>query len=151
MALSRRRTAATAAGALAILATVLAWAQPGEEEAVTRAVDTLFNAMKAADKAQLESITAPELSWGHSSGRVENRQEWVQSFEVLKPKTLDLSDRRVSVVGDYAIARHNFTAEAVNREGRSVPVRIGMMQVWQKRAGNWVLLAQQNYSRPAPP
>jgi ketosteroid isomerase-like protein len=108
--------------------------------------------MKAADKAQLEAITAPELSWGHSSGRVENQQEWVQSFvdRVLVPKSFILSDRRVSVVGDYAIARHNFTAEAENREGRTVPVRIGMMQVWQKRGGNWVLVAQQNYSRPAP-
>ena len=67
----------------------------------------------------------------------------------MVPRTIDLADRRVAVVGDNAIVRHNFTAEAVNRAGQTVPVRIGMMQVWQKRSGNWVLLAHQAYPRPA--
>jgi len=151
MRLSRRQTAAAAVGSsLAALASFPAWGQSGEEAAVTRAVDALFRAMMAADPAQLEAVTVPELSWGHSSGRVEkNRQEWVQSFvdRVLVPRTIDLSDRGVAVVGDNAIVRHNFTAEAVNREGRTVPVRIGMMQVWQKRGGDWLLLAHQAYPR----
>jgi ketosteroid isomerase-like protein len=68
----------------------------------------------------------------------------------MVPKTIDLSDRRITVVGDNAIVRHNFTAEAVNGVGQTVPVRIGMMQVWQKRGGDWVLLAHQAYPRPTP-
>jgi ketosteroid isomerase-like protein len=150
MRLSRRQTTAAAVGSLVAIAARPALAQSGEEAAVTRAVDALFNAMKAADPAQLEAITAPELSWGHSSGRVENRQEFLQSYvdRIMVPKTIDLADRRVAVVGDNAIVRHNFTAEAVNRAGQTVPVRIGMMQVWQKRDGNWVLLAHQAFPRP---
>jgi hypothetical protein len=150
MHLLHRRTAAAAVGFLAILAAVPASAQSGEDAAVTRAVDALFRGMIAADKAQLEAVTAPELSWGHSSGRTENRQQFVASLMVgnMVPKTIDLADRRVTVVGDNAIVRHNFTAEAVNRAGQTVPVRIGMMQVWQKRGGDWVLLAHQAYPRP---
>jgi ketosteroid isomerase-like protein len=146
----RRHTAAAAVGFLGILAAVPGSAQSGEDAAVARAVDALFRGMIAADKAQLEAVTAPELSWGHSSGRTENRQEFVASLIAgdMVPRTIDLADRRVAVVGDNAIVRHNFTAEAVNRAGQTVPVRIGMMQVWQKRDGNWVLLAHQAFPRP---
>jgi ketosteroid isomerase-like protein len=150
MRFSRRQMAVAAVGSLVTIAACPALAQSDEEAAVTRAVDALFNAMKAADPAQLEAITAPELSWGHSSGRIENRQEFLQSYvdRVMVPKTMELTDRRIVIVGDNAIVRHNFTAEAVNRAGQTVPVRVGMMQVWQKRGGNWVLLAHQAFPRP---
>ena len=149
MRLSRRRMGVAF---LTILAAVPALAQSGEEAAVTRAVDALVRAMIAADKAQLEAVTAPELSYGHSSGRVEDRQQFVDGLLSgnMVPRRIDLSERRVMVLGDEAIARHDFTAEAQTRAGQVVPVRIGVMQVWQKRGGNWVLFANQNYSRPAP-
>ncbi len=144
---SRCRALATAVG---FLAAVPASAQSGEEAAVTRAVDALIRAMIAADKAQLEAVTAPELSYGHSSGQIENRQQFVDGVlsRSLVAKSIDLSDRRVTIVGNDAIVRHNFTADPVNREGQTVRVRIGQMQVWQKRGGDWLLLAHQAYPRP---
>ena len=148
MRLSRRRTAAAAVGSLVAIAPALA--QPaGEEAAVTRAVDALVRAMIAADRAQLEAVTAPELSYGHSSGQIENRQQFVDGVLSgnLVAKSIDLTDRRVTIVGTDAIVRHNFTADPVNRQGQTVRVRVGQMQVWQKRGGDWVLLAQQAYPR----
>jgi hypothetical protein len=68
----------------------------------------------------------------------------------LVPKSIDLSDHRVTVVGDDAIVRYNFTAEAVNRVGQTIPIRIGVMEVWQKRGGNWAMLAHQAYPRATP-
>jgi hypothetical protein len=152
MRLSRRRMAAAAVAFLTIPAAVPALAQSEEEAAVTRAVDALVRAMIAADKAQLEAVTAPELSYGHSSGRTENRQQFVDGVlsGALVAKSIDLSDRRVTIVGNDAIVRHNFTADPVNREGQTVRVRVGQMQVWQKRGGDWVLLAHQAYPRPTP-
>jgi|SRR4051794_2272404 ketosteroid isomerase-like protein len=152
MRLSRRQTTAAAVGILAIIAVPPAWAQSGEEAAVTHAVDALRRAMLSADRAQLEALLAPELSYGHSSGKIENRQEFVDNFlsGSLMPRSIELSERRVTVVGNDAIVRHNFTAEAVNKAGQVMPIRIGMMEVWQKRGGNWVLLAHQAYPRPTP-
>jgi hypothetical protein len=46
-------------------------AQSPDETAVARAVDSLSKAMIAADKAALESLTAEELSYGHSSPKVD--------------------------------------------------------------------------------
>lgn len=149
MRLSRRQAAAAAAGSFAAVAIVPALAKAGEEAAVTRAVDALARAMIASDRAQLEAVTAPELSYGHSSGRAENRQQFVNRLMSgnMAPRSIDLTDRRVIIVGDNAIARHNFTAQVVNSEGQTVLVRLGQMQVWQKRGGTWVLLAHQAYPR----
>jgi hypothetical protein len=45
-------------------------------------VDALVRAMAAADRAQLEAVTAPELSYVHSysSGQTENRQQFVDGI-----------------------------------------------------------------------
>ena len=152
MRLLRRQTTTAAVGLLAVLTAAPASAQSGEEAAVTRAVDALVRAMIAADRAQLEAVTAPELSYGHSSGRTENRHQFVDGVLSgdLVAKSIDLSDRRVTIVGNDAIVRHNFTADPVNRDGQTVRVRIGQMQVWQKRGGDWVLLAHQAYPRQTP-
>ena len=150
MRISRRQTAAAVVGFLAAMAILPVLAQPEEEAAVTRAVDALVRAMIAADRAQLEAVTAPELSYGHSNGQIENRQQFVDGVLSgnLVLKLIDLTDRRVTIVGNDAIVRHNFTADPVNREGQTVRVRVGQMQVWQKRGGDWVLLAHQAYPRP---
>jgi ketosteroid isomerase-like protein len=152
MRFSRRQTTAAAVGVFAIIAALPAWAQSGEEAAVTHAVDAFRQAMLAVDSAQLEALLAPELSWGHSAGQIQNRQEFIETLVsgTLVPKSIELSDRSVIVVGDDAIVRHNFTAEAVNRAGQTIPIRIGMMEVWQKRGGNWVMFAHQAYPRPKP-
>jgi len=150
MRISRRQTTAAAVGALVTIAALPTWAQPGEEAAVTNAVDAFRRAMLSVDKARLEALLAPELSYGHSSGKVENRQEFIDTLVsgTLVPRSIELSDRRVTIIGNDAIVRHNFTAEAVNKAGQVVPIRIGMMEVWQKRGGNWVMLAHQVYPRP---
>lgn len=41
--------------------------------------------------------------------------------------------------------RHLFTAETENRQGQVTPVKIGVMQVWQKQGADWKLLARQAY------
>ena len=115
-------------------------------------MDALVRAMAAADRAQLEAVTAPELSYVHSysSGQTENRQQFVDGIMSgnLVARSIDLTDRAMTIVGNDAIVRHNFTASAVNREGQTVSVPTGQMQVWQKRGGDWVLLAARPNIQP---
>jgi ketosteroid isomerase-like protein len=149
---SRYGRTAAAVGFLAIATNVSAWTQSGEEAAVARAVDAFRGALLSGDSAQLQALFAPELSYGHSDGQVQNRQEFIdtRASGTLVPKSIELSDRRVTAVGDDAIVRYNFTADAVNRAGQAIPIRIGVMEVWQKRGGNWVMLAHQAYPRAKP-
>ncbi|MBY0330493.1 MAG: nuclear transport factor 2 family protein [Acetobacteraceae bacterium] len=119
----------------------------GEQAAVARAVDALNKAMVGRDKAQLEALSAPQLSYGHSAGRIENRQQFIDNLMTgpSQFRFINLSEQTVEVSGNEAIVRHLFVAETQNRDGQVTPVRIGVLQVWQKQGADWRLLARQAY------
>src|SRR3954462_2713532 len=58
----------------------VAMAQNKEEAAVTAAVENLRKAMIDGDKAGLQNITADQLSYGHSSGKVEDKATFVDNI-----------------------------------------------------------------------
>ena len=122
-------------------------AQSADERAVAQAVDALTKAMIEADRARLEALTADQLSYGHSAGRVENKKEFVDYLvsRASAFRRIELSDQTISLVDNEAIVRHLFTGETVNPSGQVTPVRIGVLQVWQKQGGDWRLLARQAY------
>lgn len=113
---------------------------------VEQAVESLRKAMVDADRARLMDLAADELSYGHSSGLIETKAEFVEAIAGGKNifKSLSLSDLSTRVVGDIAIARHVFAAEVVN-DGKPNSVRIGILQVWTRRSEGWKLLARQAF------
>ena len=90
----------------------MASTQTGKESAVTAAVEALRKATIAADKAALEKLTAAELSYGHSSGRHENRAEFIEGLTSGKSSfsEITLTDQTINVVSNVAIVRHTFNA-----------------------------------------
>ena len=143
MTISRRLAAASALA----LAALPALAQPNEQGAVAVAVDALNNAMVARDRATLEKLTAPQLSYGHSAGRIETRQQFVDNV-VGGPsrfRFINATEQTIELAHADAIVRHLLTAETEDREGKVTPVRIGVLQVWQKQGADWKLLARQAY------
>jgi ketosteroid isomerase-like protein len=99
-----------------------------------------------ADKARLEQLTADQVSYGHSDGRVQNKVEFINGVMTRKAvvKSIDFPELTVAIVGDTAIARHIYTSES-ETDGKPNSVKIGALQVWQKQGGNWRLLARQGY------
>ena len=68
-----------AASAILVLVVVLpARAQSGEEAAVARAVDAFRQAGLSTDSIQFGALLAPELSYGHSNGVVQNKAELIE-------------------------------------------------------------------------
>lgn len=147
-----RRFAARAGTAAAILALAAganpgALAQAGEERAVAQAVEALNKAMLDVDRAQLEALTAPQLSYGHSAGRIENQKQFVDYLVSRESafRRIEAAEQTIALVGNEAIVRHMLIGETVNPAGQVSPVRVGVMQVWQKQGGDWKLLARQAY------
>jgi ketosteroid isomerase-like protein len=146
-----RRNAVFMGGAALLWATAAghspARAQAADERAVAQAVDALNKAMLEVDRAQLEALTSDELSYGHSAGRVENKQQFVDYLESRASafRSINLSDQTISIVGNNAIVRHLLTGETANPAGQVTPVRIGVLQVWQKQGNDWRLFARQAY------
>ena len=69
--------AVLSSGALALAGTVPAFAQANDAAAVADAVANLTKAMLAADRAGLTALTADQLSYGHSSGKLEDKAAFI--------------------------------------------------------------------------
>jgi ketosteroid isomerase-like protein len=142
-------TGAVALGAASLLGGSAVLADASDEAAVKDSVEALRKALLAADKSQLEQLAADQLSYGHSSGKVQNKAEFVDGVMTRKAvvKSLDFPELTVAVAGDAAIARHLYVSES-ETDGKPNNVRIGSLEVWQKQDGNWKLLARQGF-KPA--
>jgi hypothetical protein len=147
MTISRRDLAAVGALAVLVMGSEL-HAESADEQAVKQAVDDLTKAMMAADRAKLEALVSDKLSYGHSSGVVQDKKEFVEVIVSKKTiyKTITLTDGTISVVGNNAIARHVFTAD-VEAGGKASSPKIGVMQVWTKDGAAWKLLARQAFAK----
>ncbi|MBV8094442.1 MAG: nuclear transport factor 2 family protein, partial [Acetobacteraceae bacterium] len=115
-----------------------------ETSAVAHAVEALRLAMLKGDRTQLEALTDGHLSYGHSSGRLQNQAQFVDEIASGRGRftVIELKDQTIDVVGDTAIVRHLFTGEAVN-EGKAEPVNLKVLQVWKREGNSWRLLARQ--------
>ncbi len=119
-------------------------AQSGDEAAVSQAVEAFRNAALKADRGQFEALTADQLSYGHSAGRVENKTQFINGATSGQSrwKFITLTDQTIQIVGNTAIVRHTFTGES-ERDGKTNPVKIGVLMIWDKQDGKWKLLARQ--------
>ncbi len=137
---------ALALGTSSLLRSSAACADASDEAAVKDAVEALRKALLAADKAQLEQLAADQLSYGHSSAKVQTKAQFVDGVMTRKAvvKSLTFPELTVAVAGDAAIARHLYVSES-ETDGKPNNVRIGILAVWQKQDGSWKLLARQGY------
>lgn len=146
MTVSRRQI-----GALAFLvsgaSSVPAFAESADAAAVAENVAALTRAMLTPDRAKLESLVSDSLSYGHSSGKLETKKEFVDVVADKKTvyKSIVLSNQTVTVAGNNAIVRHAWESESGTGDGKWNVSKIGVLQVWQKEGGNWKLLARQAF------
>jgi len=141
---------AFALGASGLLLSGSAGAQAGDEAVVTQSVETLRKALLEADRAKLEQVASAQISYGHSDGRVETKEQFINVVMTRKQvvKSLAFPELKVAVVGNAAIARHIYLGES-ELDGKATTTRIGALQVWQKQDGSWKLLARQGFRLPA--
>ena len=126
-------------------------AQGSDEAAVNEGVEVLRKGILEKDRAKLAQVTAEQISYGHSDGRVETKDEFIKAVLARKAvvKSLAFPELKVSVVGQSAVVRHTYLAES-ELDGKATTTRIGALQVWQKQDGAWKLLARQGFRLPAP-
>jgi ketosteroid isomerase-like protein len=120
-------------------------AQHAEKE-VGDAVEQLKKGMLDGDRALLNKLTSEDLSYGHSSGRIEDKAAFVEALASGKSDfiTLNLAEQTVKVRGDVAYVRHKLSAET-NDGGKPGTANIGVLLVWVKENGEWKLLARQAF------
>ncbi|QHL87393.1 DUF4440 domain-containing protein [Nibribacter ruber] len=128
------------------MASMTTKAQSKDEKQVATAVEALKQAMLSGEKKALEEVVANDLSYGHSSGRVEGKQAFIEALVTKKSDfvTIDLANQSIQVSGKTALVRHQLSA-TTNDSGNPGTVKLGVLLVWQKQHGQWKLLARQAY------
>ena len=143
MIIDRRRLALPIL-AIGILGAVPAFAG-ADEDAVAKNVEAFRAAQFAADAKTLDGLCAPELSYSHSDGRVEDRAAFVANATDGKSKFLSLAyqDIGVRVVGDAAIVRFHWVGESqAAADGKKTATNLHILMNWQKQGPDWKLLSR---------
>ncbi|MXV51218.1 DUF4440 domain-containing protein [Pedobacter sp. HMF7647] len=120
--------------------------QTKSEKQLSAALEQLRNAMLNADKDVLEKVTSNQLSYGHSSGKIQTKSEFISSLVTKESDfvTLDFSNVTTVVSGKTALVRHQLQAQTAD-SGKPGTVKLGILLVWQKQGSAWKLLGRQAY------
>jgi len=121
-------------------------ATSSDETAVAEAVDKLTQAMWHKDIAGLNALTAENLTYGHSSGNIQDKKAFIADIETGKSafKELKMLNQKITMSGDVALVRNHFSAQAIN-SGKLTPTEIENFQIWQKQNGEWLLIGRQAF------
>jgi hypothetical protein len=135
--------------AFLLLANVICFAQ-NDEASVASIVEKLRVAIVDANEAELNKLTSPKLTYGHSNGLIEDKKEFVRAIISGESNftKIDLSEQSVSISGDVALVRHNLAGETHNKGKEPGTTKLGVLMVFQKTKGSWLLLARQAFKLP---
>lgn len=133
-------------GFMCLFSGYVAASTASDEQDVAKAVDKMTQAMLHKDIATLNALTSDNVTYGHSSGKIQNKQEFVADIETGRSgfKTLQMLNQKIKMNGDTALVRNHFSAQAVN-SGVEVPTEIENFQIWQKQKGEWLLIGRQAF------
>ncbi len=115
------------------------------EISVQKVVEQLKNAMLSGNRADLESVAAEKLSYGHSNGTVDDKKQFVEKIASGQSDfvTIELRNQQVTVSGKTAIVRHELHAQ-INDNGKPGEVHLRVMLVFQQQGKYWKLLGRQS-------
>jgi len=123
--------------------------QTRKEIQVAKAVENLKEAMIRADSAGLSELVADSLSYGHSSGKVENKAAFIQSIVSGKSVfvSIELLNQHIQVYPHTAVVRHIFQA-VTNDSGKPGKVKLSIVTVWIREKSRWQLITRQAVKIP---
>ncbi|WP_316829220.1 nuclear transport factor 2 family protein [Pedobacter aquatilis] len=116
---------------------------------VESAVNQLTKLMITPDSMALDKIVLNKLSYGHSSGKVQTKKEFMHSLLSGESDFVDinLTDQTVIIQNKTALVRHTLSAKT---NDRNVPgnVKLYILLIWSKEKTGWKLLGRQAVKVP---
>ena len=133
---------------LLILLSIMAAAATPENEVL--AADKLWaTAVKRGDTAVLQGMYTKGLIYAHATGKVENKQEYIDRLKSGKQKYSDVIIERSNVVvyGNSAVS-HSVVRTIGTNDNGPFNDHVMMMHVWVKQGKGWQLAAHQTTKVP---
>src|SRR5436305_126180 len=116
---------------------------------VLRADDRRFEAMRKEDWAALDGALADDLTYVHSSARLESKKEHLANLRAGKPHYRGIAprDRRVRVHGDVGIV-DGISEMHVDNAGKEQRFTVRYLAVYTRAGEQWRMLAWQSTRQP---
>lgn len=116
-----------------------------DQQSVAEVSEKLRLAMISGDKAVLESLILPELTYGHSGGHIDDAKEFVEKLVSKKSNflTIENTNQNIQIVDKTAIVRNHLFAKTADLGKEPGEVSLDILYVWQKTKDGWKLLARQ--------
>jgi|SRR5687768_799357 len=110
------------------------------------AMQKLDKALSQKDENVLRSVLHKDLSFGHSNGWIQSRNDIMNDFKsgkLVYNKFENNSSAIVSISKKYATVKTNSSAEGVVN-GTAFKLTLHVMQFWIKTKKGWQLIARQS-------
>ncbi len=118
-----------------------------DQKAVRAAVEAFNKAAAAGDRAVLDKLLASDVIYGHSSAKIENKQEAVDALVKSKVRFEWTGDYTVSVYGKTAVV-HGLSVAHNNTNGKMTDIPLDILQVWVNNGKGWTMVARHTTRRP---
>lgn len=120
-----------------------------QKTGVEVAVSKLTKLMITPDSIELDKLVLNNLSYGHSSGKIQNKQEFMHSLLSAESDFVDitLTDQNIIIQNKTALVRHTLNAKT---NDKNVPgnVKLYILLIWSKEKTGWKLLGRQAVKVP---
>ncbi|MBL7871578.1 MAG: nuclear transport factor 2 family protein [Cyclobacteriaceae bacterium] len=123
--------------------------QPSSQSEIEGYVEKFRLALIDPTQRNLSDLTSDQLSFGHSSGKIENKTEFIEALVSGKSNfnSIEFKDQIITISNATALVRHKLFAEITDGEKIST-IAIGVLLVWVKEEGKWKLLGRQAFKLP---
>jgi len=109
---------------------------------VKRCID--FHQKLIANDKSLINYLDDNLSYGHSNGWLESRQDMLSNLNSGKIKYNGIEEDSITSVADKELGWVRFVADMnVEMNGKPVTFRLKVLEVWRQKDGSWKLYARQ--------
>lgn len=128
-----------------LLVSVTITAQSRQEKNLLQQVEAFRLALISGKRADLAPLISDRLSYGHSNGRIEDKEAFLKQLETGASDfvTVSFNDQVVTINGPVALVRHELRADT-NDRGLPGSIRLHVLLVWQREGKTWKLLARQS-------
>jgi len=121
----------------------------GAEADVLRADDNRFEAMRKGDWDALDGALADDLTYVHSTARLESKAEHVGNLRAGKPHYRGIAprDRKARVHGNIGVV-NGVSEMHVERDAKEQRFTVRYLAVYAKSADAWRMIAWQSTRQP---
>jgi hypothetical protein len=134
--------------AITLLSLCLLAAEPSAsaKQAVLSAENEWKTAVLKADRAALEKILSPDLSYTHSSAKTQTKAEFIEDATggATKYESIDFENTQLRQYGSTVVVTHNAVIKTIPT-GTS---HLYITEVWAQQSGHWQMVSRQATKLP---